>query len=142
MHTIQNTKRLKVRPFLVTITRNGDSLIGCLTQNSQDLHFELPLCGHDSKYYIMGCLVHIPVVSVQSRSSYTGNTKACYVNLSIIILFVLRRNNIWSQALMYLSGTRPLLLYQNCQSEIKYCCTHLEVGLSGAHSPSLPGSHS
>ena len=39
--------------FLVTITRNRDSLIGCLTQSSQDFRFERPLCGHVSKYYIM-----------------------------------------------------------------------------------------
>ena len=68
MHTMHNPKRPKVRQtfggsFLVTIVSNGDSLMVYVTQSSQDLCFEQPLCGYDSKYYTMVYLVHIPAVS-------------------------------------------------------------------------------
>ena len=60
-------KRPKVRqtfdrPFSVINMRNGDSLLGHLTQSSQDLHFERPLCGHGSNYYVMANFAHIPAV--------------------------------------------------------------------------------
>ena len=48
----------------MTITTNRDSLMAHLTQSSQDLCFDWPLCGHNSKYYIMVYLEHIPAVSV------------------------------------------------------------------------------
>ena len=58
MHTMQNSKRPKIRQtfgglFLVTITRNGDSLINRQMQSSQDLCFEWPLCGYYAAAAIM-----------------------------------------------------------------------------------------
>ena len=76
----------------MTNSRNRDSLIGSLTQSSQDLHFKQPLCGYEGNYYIMVYLAHIPAVCSCTVQSSAGNTNACYVNRSFITLFVLQRN--------------------------------------------------
>ena len=75
---MQSPKRPKVRqtfgcPFSVINTRNGDSLLGRLTQSSRDLHFERPLCGHGSNYHVMVYFAPIPAVG---QCYYTNRYKA------------------------------------------------------------------